>query len=442
MGKKLWGGRFSKPTDPLMEEFGRSIQYDYKLAVYDVLGSIAHVEVLRKAGYLNVKEAAKLTAALESILDSIARDGFRIDDNAEDIHTCIQNELEKKAGSLVLKLQTARSRNDQVCLDTKMYCRDAIAEITGHLKDMISSLKSTASRYKNAVIPGFTHMQHAQPVYIKDYLGAYAAMFARDIKALGAVDGSIVLSMGSGALAGTPVDSSKYKVKAGVFRILPGENSLDGVSNRDFIVHLLSALAVIGMHLSRLSEDLIIWSTKEFGFVELDDAYCTGSSLMPQKKNADCLELARGYCGRLLGNFTSVFTMMKGLPLAYNRDMQLDKEPLFESCETVSLELRLFKGIIKSLKFDTGAISRHLADESLYATDIVYYLVNKGVAFKDAHNIVGRLIKHSIVSGVDIKDMRESELKEFSPAITKKELISLFDPVISVKAKRSIKRVF
>ncbi|MCX5716223.1 MAG: argininosuccinate lyase [Candidatus Omnitrophica bacterium] len=432
MTEKLWGGRFSKKTNPLVEEFTKSIQYDHKLAKYDVLGSLAHVKVLKKAGYLSAKEAAKLSAGLSVIYRSVENGSFKPDPAAEDIHTNIENILMQKAGETALKLHTARSRNEQVAYATKLYCKEKINELDKAASALITALNKLSVKYKGLIIPGFTHLQHAQPVYAKDYLGAYIEMLKRDKNRLGFIAANIKLTMGAGALAGTPIQASKYEHAA--------VNSLDSVSDRDFIAEILSALSIIGMHLSRLAEDLIIWSTKEFGVIAIDDAFCTGSSLMPQKKNPDVLELIRGYAGRLYGNLVSVLTMMKGLPLAYNRDMQLDKEPLFESFELGLSELKVMTGLIATLKFNKDKIADQLEDESLYATDLVYYLVDKGVAFKNAHTIIGKLVAYSVNNAVSIQGMDDYELRKFSDKLIKKEIIKLFDPLISVKSKRSIKR--
>jgi argininosuccinate lyase len=446
MTKKLWGGRFSKEIDPLADEFSKSIQYDHKLAEFDILGSMVHTEVLKKSGYLKKVEAAKLCKALKSLYAAARNGDYSFDPASEDIHTDIQNKLQKKVGSLVLKLQTARSRNDQVAFTTKLYAKAKLSELESLASGLAASLDLAAAKNKDLVIPGFTHMQHAQPVYVKDYLGAYAQMLERDSLKLSQVSSNIKPVMGAGALAGTPVASSSYNIDMAKFakgfkaRVEATANSLDTVSDRDFVIEILAALSVVAMHLSRLSEDLIIWSTKEFGFVDIDEAYCTGSSLMPQKKNADILELARGNAGRIYGNLVCVLTMMKGLPLSYNRDMQLDKEPLFNSIEVVSSELKLLAGLIKTLKFNKANIARHLKDESLYATDIVYYLVDKGVAFKDAHTIVGKLVKISLKTGVPIKEMPESALKGYCDKFVKKSVVRLFDPKVSVSSKRSIKR--
>ena len=436
MAKKLWGGRFGKPTDPLVEEFTKSIQYDYKLALYDAMGSMVHVKILKEAGYLTVGEASRLTKGLEAICRDIRQGAFAPDAASEDIHTDIQNKLEKKAGSAALKLHTARSRNDQVAFSTKLYCQFAILELKGDISKLTAALSGAGKKNSGVIIPGFTHMQHAQPVKLSVYLGAYVEMLNRDASRLDYIVKNLNIAMGAGAVSGTPIDAGIYKK----FRVGPISNPPDTVSDRDFVIEILSALSLVGMHLSRLSEDLIIWSTKEFGFIDIDDSFSTGSSLMPQKKNPDVLELIRGYTGRLYGNLVSALTMMKGLPLAYNRDMQLDKEPLFDSFEIVSAELKVLEGLIKTLKFNRAKIEEHLKDESLYATDLVYYLVDKNVPFKEAHAAVGRLVKYSADNAIDIKEMPENFLKRFSGKFVRREVIKLFDPVVSVKSKRSFRR--
>jgi argininosuccinate lyase len=451
MVKKLWGGRFSKKTEPLVEEFTKSIQYDQKLAKCDLIGSRIHVQILKKSGYLTSDEASKLFNALLSITHSINDGTFKPDNKSEDIHTNIQNILQKKVGDLALKLHTARSRNDQVVFATKLYCKLSIFLLEREIDKLKVSIKELSDKNKNVIIPGFTHMRHAQPVYLKDYLLVYVEMLKRDKQRLDYISKNIQITIGAGALAGTPIDAVEYSVKASevlkelegfaeAFKIIATTNSLDAVSDRDFVIEIISALSTIAMHLSRLSEDLIIWSTKEFDFVEIDEAFCTGSSLMPQKKNPDVLELVRGYTGRLYGNLVSVLTMMKGLPLTYNRDMQLDKEPLFDSFEIISSELKVLTRLIKTVKFNEEKIKEHLKDESLYATDLVYYLVDKKVPFQEAHTIVGKLVKYSLDNEIQIKDMPENLLKKFSNKFVKKEIVKLFDPLVSVKSKKSIKR--
>jgi len=452
MAKKLWGGRFEKATDPLVEDFTRSISYDSKLAEYDLIGSIIHVGILVKAEILTPEEGQTLTEGLKSLLDDVKSNKLKTDAKVEDIHTHVQNLLQQKVGDLVFKLHTARSRNDQVVFATKMYTKFQLQSLRKSIDDLDVALLELAKKNKGIIIPGFTHMQHAQPVFLMFYLQAYGSMLERDITRLKYISDNLKVTMGAGALAGTPINAVDYKVPVSEILKELGEfsekfnveatlNSLDAVSDRDFIIEVLSALAVVGMHLSRLAEDFIIWSTKEFDFIEIDEAFCTGSSLMPQKKNPDVLELIRGYTGRLYGNLFSVLTMMKGLPLAYNRDMQLDKEPLFDSFEIVSKELKVLTKLVAGIEFNTKKIKEHLEDESLYATDIVYYLVNKKIPFKEAHTVVGKLVKYAADNDIKIKKMTQDQLDKFSKELIKKEIEDLFDPLKSVLGKKSVVKV-
>jgi argininosuccinate lyase len=447
MTKKLWGGRFTKPTDPSVEEFTKSIQYDYKLAKYDILGSVVHLEVLGKAGYLTLKEVSRMQAALIEI----GAGKFSADTSYEDVHSQIQNMLESKIGDLAFKLHTARSRNDQVVFATKLYCKDKLAEVAALCQGVIDALKFLAKANSDIIMPGFTHMQHAQPVYLKDHLGAYAMMLEAVNDKVKVAASDIKLTMGAGAVAGTPIAAKHYNVsmdryakKLGIgltgLKSEPVKNSIYTVSDRSFVAEALNVTAIIATHLSRLAEDLIIWSTREFDFVDIDEAFCTGSSLMPHKKNADALEMIRGSAGRLYGNRMGFLVVIKGLPLSYNRDMQFDKEPLFDSFGTVIKELKVLKGLIRTLKFNKDKIESQLDDESLYATDIVYYLVDKGIAFKTAHAIVGKLVKYSIDNEIEIKSMTDHELSRFSDKLKNREIVKLFDPKVSVESKKSIKR--
>ncbi len=309
--------------------------------------------------------------------------------------------------------------------------------LSGVVKQLVKSANANARQ----AMPGYTHMQHAMPVSLHDYFGAYVEMLSRDAKRLSNIFDNIEIVMGAGALSGTPIDSSKYSVKMmPACSLCSPANAMDTVSSRDFIIETLSALAIIGMHLSRMAEDLILWSTKEFDFIDIDEAFCTGSSLMPQKKNPDVLELIRGNTGKLYGNLMNGLVMMKGLPLSYNRDMQLDKEPLFSSFEIVQKELKVMAALLPKIKFKKENIKKQLEDECLYATDLADYLVQKGVAFKDAHAIIGNLIKYKLKAGKDIVKMGKDELKKFSPFLTPKEVKKRIDPEYSVKSKKSTRR--
>ncbi|HQP92015.1 MAG TPA: argininosuccinate lyase, partial [Candidatus Omnitrophota bacterium] len=340
---------------------------------------------------------------------------------------------------------------DQVAFDTRLFCLEESIVLQHMLKDVQTALKDLARKYQGLVMPGYTHMQHAQVVYFKDYLAAYSAMFLEDESRLECFEGRIELTLGSGALAGTPIPASVYKVAIKkvlkglgmddpLYEIKPPKNSLVNVSDRDFIVELLSALGIVGMHVSRFCEDLILWSSKEFDFIEAGDEFCTGSSLMPQKKNPDALELMRGASGLLYGNLVSVLTTLKGLPLSYNRDMQWDKPPLFSSLSIVRYELSILSALIPTLKIKKANIEKQLKDESLYATDLADILVLKGVPFKAAHEIVGKLVSYSLSKNKDIKDMSENELKNFSAYFKKAEVLKRFDPAASAGLKKSIIR--
>lgn len=455
MPKKLWGGRFSKKTDPLVEDFTKSIDYDYKLAKYDVVGSRIHIEILRKSKYLSDSEAKKLDDALGKIYDKIESGQFEIDLNCEDIHTNIQNVLESMVGDLVLKLHTARSRNDQVLFDLKMYAKFELSEVVELCEKLQKSLEKVGSQNKDIVIPGFTHLQHAQLVYLSDYLMSYSVMLKRDNVRLMNVKNSIKLSLGAGALSGTPIKAEiyneaikkfleSYKGFQEAFNVeqdVTFPQSLDTVSDRDFVIEILSSIAILGMHLSRMAEEIIIWTTKEFGFVEMDDAFSTGSSLMPQKKNPDVLELIRGMTGTFNGNLVNALTMMKALPLTYNRDMQLDKPALFNSLDMIKKELKVMSGLIETLKWNRKNIADIVSkDETIYATDLVYYLIDKGMPFKKAHDIIGKLVKYSIDKGVEIKKMADEDLRGFSDQLKHKEILKLMVPQVSVASRISVSR--
>jgi len=388
---------------------------------------------------------------MQSALAGIANGKFSPDKSYEDVHSQIQGMLSAKIGDLSLKLHTARSRNDQVVFAAKVYCKAQLAELEKFVGGLIDALVRLARANQDLIVPGFTHMQHAQPVYLKDYIGAYVMMLENDLAKTKAAASDIKLTMGAGAVAGTPIASKHYNVSLDAYakrlkiplsglKVGPTRNSLYDVSERGFVADALNVTAIIATHLSRFAEDMIIWSTKEFGFVDIDESFCTGSSLMPQKKNPDVLELVRGCAGRMYGNRIGFLAVIKGLPLSYNRDMQLDKEPLFSSFEIISEELALLPGLVSALKFNKAKIEEHLEDESLYATDLVYYLVDKRVPFKEAHTIVGKLIKYSLDNSIEIKSMTERELSKFSGKFRKSDVIKLFDPKVSAGSKKSIKR--
>lgn len=443
---KLWGGRFTKKTNELVEKFSNSIHFDHLLAQYDCIGSLKHIDVLKKAKLITAGEHQKLAAGLKRILKSIDDGKFKPNPNFEDIHSYIQHLLEKdkKVGKVALKLHTCRSRNDQVLFDTKLYCLMNILKTEKSLISILEALEKLADKNDELIMPGYTHLQHAIPVKVSDALLAYATMLGRDETRLLNAFNSIELTLGSGAVAGTMIPASFYTLppKDGIPKgVSAPDNSIATVADRDFIVEALSALAIIGMHLSRMCEDMILWASSEFNFIDIDDAFCTGSSLMPQKKNPDVLELVRGSTGRLYGNLVNVLVMLKGLPLSYNRDMQHDKEPLFDSFKTVQDSLNVLATMLPHVKFNKKELAKQLDDECLYATDIADFLVKKGVAFKTAHSIVGNLVQAKFKTKTNMVDMSNATLKKIHPLLTQKVLKAIIDPQKSVESKKSIKNI-
>ncbi|MCX5692864.1 MAG: argininosuccinate lyase [Candidatus Omnitrophica bacterium] len=434
---KLWGGRFSKKTNPLVEEFTKSIQFDKKLAAYDCAGSIAHARMLGKCKIIPKKDAVKIVSGLNSILNQIKKGSFKVDNSVEDIHTAIQNALDKKIGKSSGMLHTARSRNDQVSLDTRMYCKEEINSILALLAGLKASIKGFSKKNIDVIVPGFTHLQNAQPVLLSHQMLAYCQMLGRDIDRLNDCKKRVdVLPLGSCAISGTslPIDRNFVAKELGFSKI--SSNSMDAVSDRDFVIEIIASLAIIGMHLSRLSEDLIIWNSQVFGFLDIGDEYSTGSSMMPQKKNPDVLELIRGKCGTLYGSLVEVMTMMKGLPLTYNRDMQLDKEPLFKSVETVRCSLKILIAMFKCLKVNKEKASELLNDEAIYATDIMEYLVKKGVPLKESHDIVGKIVAYGLQRKLKLSEISLREYRFFSPKFNK-DAYELLDAKKSVSLKNS-----
>ncbi|MFC1632067.1 argininosuccinate lyase [Candidatus Omnitrophota bacterium] len=434
---KLWGGRFKKKTDPLVEKFTSSIGYDYKLAKHDVLCSIAHAKMLGTTKIIPAADSAKIVRGLKAILKKIQANRFDFDQNCEDIHTNIQNALEGRIGQVADKLHTARSRNDQVATDLRMYTKELVVNLKLQIKDLQATLVSLAKKNVEVIIPGFTHLQHAQPLSLAHQLLAYVEMLERDKQRLSdAYSRCDILPLGSAALAGTslPIDR-KYLAKLLGFSKVSA-NSVDAISDRDFVLEVLAAFAILSMHLSRVAEDLIFWTSSEFALFELADAYTTGSSLMPQKKNPDVLELIRANTGSVYGNLVSFLTTMKGLPLAYNRDMQLDKLPLFQASADLSSGLSVLAALIKNAKVNQDQALILSSDELLCATDLVEYLVKKGVAFKQAHNIVGRVVALALQKKAFLSELPIEQWQKFS-GYFKKDIYQLLDPTVSVTKKRS-----
>ena len=413
---QLWGGRFTKETDQLVYNFNASISFDKRLYAQDIRGSIAHVMMLAKQGILTDADKDKIVEGLEGILDDIEKGRLEISDKYEDIHSFVEAVLTERIGEPGKKLHTGRSRNDQVALDMKLYTRDEVHLIDNLLKELLFAILNTMEEHTETIMPGFTHLQKAQPITLARHMGAYFEMFRRDRGRLHDIyERMNYCPLGSGALAGTtyPLDRD-YTAKLLGFDG-PTLNSMDGVSDRDYLIELLAALSTVMMHLSRFSEEMIIWNSNEYQFVELDDAYSTGSSIMPQKKNPDIAELVRGKTGRVYGALMSLLTTMKGIPLAYNKDMQEDKELVFDAIDTAKGCISLFTGMLRTTRFNKDRMEASAKHGFTNATDAADYLVGKGVPFRDAHGIVGQLVLYCIERGIALDDMTLEEYREISP---------------------------
>lgn len=417
---QLWGGRFTKETDKLVYNFNASISFDKRFYKQDIRGSIAHVTMLAKQGILTEEEKEKIIKGLESIRTDVENGTLEITEEYEDIHSFVEANLIDRIGDAGKKLHTGRSRNDQVALDMKLYTRDEILELDGLLKEMLEVLLNLMKENLETYMPGFTHLQKAQPITLAHHMGAYFEMFKRDRSRMKDIYKRMNLCpLGSGALAGTtyPLDREYTAELLGFDG--PTLNSMDSVSDRDYLIELLSAMSTIMMHLSRFSEEVIIWNTNEYKFVEIDDAYSTGSSIMPQKKNPDIAELVRGKTGRTYGALMALLTTMKGLPLAYNKDMQEDKEFVFDAIDTTKGCLALFTGMLKTMKFNADRMEESAKHGFTNATDAADYLVNHGVPFRDAHGIVGRLVLYCLDRKIALDDMTLEEFKAISPVFEK-----------------------
>ncbi len=413
---QLWGGRFTKETDKLVYNFNASLSFDSKLYKQDITGSMAHASMLAKQGIIEEQEKEEILKGLKSILEDIENKKLEFTEEYEDIHSFVEANLIDRCGDVGKKLHTGRSRNDQVALDMKMYVRDEIGEIDLLLKELLTSIYKIMSENVHTYMPGFTHLQKAQPVTLAHHFGAYFEMFKRDRSRLADAKKRLNLCpLGSGALAGTtyPLDRA-YTAEALGFDG-PTLNSMDSVADRDYLIETLSALSTVMMHLSRFCEEIIMWNSNEYRFVEIDDGYSTGSSIMPQKKNPDIAELVRGKTGRVYGALMSILTTMKGIPLAYNKDMQEDKEFTFDAIDTVKGCIALFNGMISTMAFNKENMEKSAKNGFTNATDAADYLVNKGVPFRDAHGIVGRLVLHCIDKGISLDEMSLEEYQEISP---------------------------
>ncbi|MCX5669014.1 MAG: argininosuccinate lyase [Candidatus Omnitrophica bacterium] len=419
MAKKLWGTRFSKITHALTDKFTSSIAFDQRLAKYDILGSLAHAKMLGKQKIIPQKDAQAIIKGLNIILKDVQSGKFEFDLDAEDIHSNIQELLVKKIGDAAFKLHTARSRNDQVALDIRMYLKSEINDLVENIVGLQKSILKFAKSSAQVIIPGYTHLQIAQAVLMSHHLLSYLEGLERDKTRLKDAKKRIdAMPLGACAFSGTslPIDREFVRKELG-FATLTA-NSIDSVSDRDFILEVLAALTILSVHLSRIAEDLILWSTNEFNFIDIDFSFCTGSSIMPHKKNPDILELIRGSVGKIHGDLSSVMILMKGLPSSYNRDLQLDKPPLFDAVDTMKDILEIFMALFGNIVIEKEAIISKVRDESLFSVDIVEYLIKKGISYRKAHDIVGRMVIDCLDKGKKISSLSNEQLKKYSHKLT------------------------
>jgi argininosuccinate lyase len=432
----LWGGRFAAETDESMRRFGDSIGFDWRMYGADIRGSIAYASELVRAGLITSDECDRLIAGLEQVHAEFDASTFEIKPGDEDIHTAVERRLGELVGPVAGKLHTGRSRNDQVSTDLRLYVLDEAAPLHEALIELQKAIVQKSEIHLDVIMPGYTHMQQAQPVLFSHWLMSYFWRFQRDRERLmDAVERTSVLPLGAGALAGNPfpIDRRALALDLGFAGV--SENSMDAVSDRDYVVEFLAWAALVQVHLSSLAEDLIIWTTQEFGFVHIDDAYATGSSLMPQKKNPDSLELMRGKSGRVVGHLVGLLTTLKGLPSSYNKDLQEDKEPLFDVIDLLKTELPVAAGVIRTLKVNPERLAGSLLD-ALLATDLADYLVHRGVPFRQSHHLVGQVVRRSEELGVPLKEVSLSEYRAISPAFTE-DVYEVFDVWRSVEAREA-----
>ena len=416
MSEKLWGGRFAKMTDEMINEFQASIGFDRRMYREDIAGSIAHAAMLAHVGIISAADRASIEKGLRDILAQIDAGTFEFSTALEDIHMNIEKRLTDAIGDAGSRLHTARSRNDQVALDTHMFVRRSIVEVLDHIRELQEALVESSERHREVIMPGYTHLQPAQPILFAHHLMAYFGMLARDFERFqGIYARADIMPLGAGALAGTtlPIDRAFVAKKLNFERIYA--NSMDAVSDRDYILEFLSAASILMVHLSRLSEEIILWCSREFSFVELDDAHCTGSSMMPQKKNPDVSELVRGKTGRVVGHLMATLTAVKGLPLAYNKDLQEDKEGLFDAIDTVKFSLSVYARLIRGMKVREDVMRRAVEEDFSNATDLADYLVRKGVPFRQAHAISGKAVALCIERGIWLGDMALEDYRMLSP---------------------------
>ena len=416
MSEKLWGGRFSKTTDEMINEFQASIGFDRRMYREDIAGSLAHAAMLAKVGILSEEDRAAIEKGLKDILAQIEHGDFDFSVALEDIHMNIEKRLTDAIGDAGSRLHTARSRNDQVALDTHLFVRHAVVDVMAHIRALQQALTESAAQHRDVIMPGYTHLQRAQPILFSHHLMAYFGMLARDFERFqGVYARTDIMPLGAGALAGTtlPIDRQFVAQRLHFERIYT--NSLDAVSDRDYILEFLSAASILMVHLSRLSEEIILWCSREFSFVELDDAHCTGSSMMPQKKNPDVSELVRGKTGRVVGHLMAMLMAVKGLPLAYNKDLQEDKEGLFDTIDTVKFSLAVYAQLIRGMKLREDVMRHAVEADYSNATDLADYLVRKGLPFRKAHAVAGQAVAQCIARGIYLADLLIADYQQLSP---------------------------
>jgi argininosuccinate lyase len=412
---KLWGGRFAKETEAMVDEFTSSISFDQRMYKEDITGSIAHAAMLAKCGIIAKDEAETIIEGLKGILTDIEAGNFSFEVSLEDIHMNIEKRLTDRIGAVGGKLHTARSRNDQVALDTHMYLKKEIKNIATLIMDFEKALIEAAEKYPEAIMPGYTHLQRAQPILFSHHMMAYFYMLSRDFSRLNGVwERTDIMPLGAGALAGTTFPIDRHQVAETLKFSQVYENSMDAVSDRDYILEFLAFASILMMHLSRISEEVILWSSSEFQFIELDDAHCTGSSIMPQKKNPDIAELVRGKTGRVFGHLMAMLTIAKGLPLAYNKDLQEDKEGLFDAIDTVKFSLTIYAAMIRAMRINESRMDNAVKNDFSNATDMADYLVKQGLPFRQAHEVVGKCVAYCIEHKKWLMDLTLAEFKEFS----------------------------
>jgi len=437
MSEKLWGGRFSKTTDEMINEFQASIGFDRRMYREDIAGSLAHAAMLAKVGILSEEDRAAIEKGLKDILAQIEHGDFDFSVALEDIHMNIEKRLTDAIGDAGSRLHTARSRNDQVALDTHLFVRHAVVDVMAHIRALQQALTESAAQHRDVIMPGYTHLQRAQPILFSHHLMAYFGMLARDFERFqGVYSRTDIMPLGAGALAGTtlPIDRQFVAQRLHFERIYT--NSLDAVSDRDYILEFLSAASILMVHLSRLSEEIILWCSREFSFVELDDAHCTGSSMMPQKKNPDVSELVRGKTGRVVGHLMAMLMAVKGLPLAYNKDLQEDKEGLFDTIDTVKFSLAVYAQLIRGMKLREDVMRHAVEADYSNATDLADYLVRKGLPFRKAHAVAGQAVAQCIARGIYLAELPIADYQQLSPLFAE-DIYNAISPETCVSCRNS-----